>query len=165
MTKKNVEKISKPHTYFDVSEITNKDKRALLRILIEKGFTQATFYIRFFHKGFDAWEIIGIKECKRQFLNLPDVAKALTEYVDTEDPKALPGDKGYLYVLAMSDDPDVFYSCLKKAGRGLRSRFCEFMAERGMGTGTVVSRFSSENWREWEYTGIRQILTDYISSV
>ena len=112
MTKEIIEKITKSHTPLQTDDMTVEGKKSLYAALEKKGFTLATFYLRFFQKGFSEWEIEGIDECKRQFLLLPNVAQQLLDYVDEDDPQAIEGDKGYLYILAQSDEPGVFYSCL-----------------------------------------------------
>ena len=103
MTKEIIEKITKSHTPLQTDDMTVEGKKSLYAALEKKGFTLATFYLRFFQKGFSEWEIEGIDECKRQFLLLPNVAQQLLDYVDEDDPQAIEGDKGYLYILAQSD--------------------------------------------------------------
>ena len=161
MTKEIVKKITKSHTPLQTDDMTVEDKKSLYAALEEKGFTLATFYLRFFQKGFSEWEIEGIDECKRQFLLLPNVAQQLLDYVDEDDPQRLEGDKGYLYTLAQSDEPGVFYSCLKRVKAGMCNKFIAFMNERGMSAGTVIKRFSDNDWKPWEQEGIRNILNSY----
>ena len=59
MTKENVEKITQNNTPLDVNDISADEKKNLAEFLSDKGFTISTFYLRFFQKGFDAWEIQG----------------------------------------------------------------------------------------------------------
>ena len=117
--------------------------------------------LRFFQKGFSKWEIEGTDECKRQFLLLSDVSHSLLENVDENDSQMEKGDKGYLYTLAQSNDPGVFYSCLKRVNAGMCNKFIAYMNERGMSAATVIKRFTSENWKPWEQEGIRNLLTSY----
>lgn len=35
------------------------------------------------------------------------------------------------------------------------------MNERGMSTGTVIKRFTTDNWREWESNGIKNCLFQF----
>ena len=161
MSKKIIEKITKSHTPLQTDDMTVEDKKSLYAALEKKGFTLATFYLRFFQKGFSEWEIEGIDECKRQFLLLPNVAQQLLDYVDEDDPQRLEGDKGYLYTLAQSDDPGVFYSCLKRVNAGMCNKFIAFMNERGMSAATVINRFTTDNWKTWEKEGIRNLLNSY----
>lgn len=104
MTKEIVEKITRPYTPLQTDDMSVEDKKSLYVTLAKKGFTLATFYLRFFQKGFSEWEIDGINECKRQFLLLPDVSQLLLEYVDENDLQMVKGDKGYLYTLAQSKE-------------------------------------------------------------
>ena len=162
MTKKILEKITQKRTFLSVADISAEEKKDLLLFLTEKGFTNSTFYLRFFQKGFSEWEIVGIKECKKQFLELPDVAEALLAYVDKEDDTALEGDKGYYYTLSQSDDPGVFYDCIRKVN-GLCTKFHSYMNDMGMSVGTTVKRFREENWKLWEVQGIKSVLEEYCS--
>lgn len=164
MTKEIVEKITRPYTPLQTDDMSVEDKKSLYVTLAKKGFTLATFYLRFFQKGFSEWEIDGINECKRQFLLLPDVSQLLLEYVDENDLQMVKGDKGYLYTLAQSKEPGIFYSCLKRVNAGMCNKFIAYMNERGMSVATVIKRFTTENWRPWEQEGIRALLTSYTTN-
>ena len=161
MSKEIVKKITKLCTPLHTDDLSAEDKKALYAVLEKKGFTLATFYLRFFQKGFSEWEIEGIDECKHQFLLLPDVAQKLLDYVDADNPEKVEGDKGYLYTLAQSDEPGVFYSCLKRVNAGMCSKFIAYMSERGMSAATVIKRFTIDKWKPWEREGIRHILNSY----
>lgn len=158
MTKENVEKITQNNTPLDVNDISAEEKRNLAEFLSDKGFTISTFYLRFFQKGFDAWEIQGIKNCKKQFLAIPEVANLLSEYVETDALGNEIGKKGYLVEAAKSEEPGVFYTCLKKANNGLCMKFFAFMEERGMSRTTIIKRFTADDWKPWEQEGIRTLL-------
>lgn len=164
MTKEIVEKIAKSYTPLQTDDLTVEDKKSLYAILAKKGFTLATFYLRFFQKGFSEWEIEGINECKRQFLLLTDVSQPLLDYVDDADPQWAKDDKGFLYTLAHSDEPGVFYSCLKRVNAGMCNKFIAYMNERGMSAATVIKRFTTDNWNPWEQEGIRALLTSYTTN-
>ena len=161
MTKEIFEKITKSYTPLQTDDMSVEDKKSLYVTLAKKGFTLATFYLRFFQKGFSEWEIEGIDECKRQFLLLPEVAKALLDCEESD--QSLPGDKGYFYTLAMSEKPGEFYACLKNANMGLCNRFIEFMGERGMSSGTVIKRFTNDCWKPWEREGVKALLESFLS--
>lgn len=161
MTKEIFEKITKSYTPLQTDDMSVEDKKSLYVTLAKKGFTLATFYLRFFQKGFSEWEIEGIDECKRQFLLLPEVAKSLLDREESDQP--LPGDKGYFYTLAMSEKPGEFYACLKNANMGLCNRFIEFMGERGMSSGTVIKRFTNDCWKPWEREGVKALLESFIA--
>ena len=161
MTKEIVEKITKSYTPLQTDDMSVEDKKSLYVTLAKKGFTLATFYLRFFQKGFSEWEIEGIDECKRQFLLLPEVAKALLDCEESD--QSLPGDKGYFYTLAMSEKPGEFYACLKNANMGLCNKFIEFMGERGMSSGTVIKRFTNDCWKPWEREGVKALLESFLA--
>ena len=158
MTKENVEKITQNNTPLDVNDISAEEKRNLAEFLSDKGFTISTFYLRFFQKGFDAWEIQGIKNCKKQFLAIPEVANLLSEYVETDALGNEIGKKGYLVEAVKIEEPGVFYTCLKKANNGLCMKFFAFMEERGMSRTTIIKRFTADDWKPWEQEGIRTLL-------
>ena len=158
MTKENVEKITQNNTPLDVNDISAEEKKTLAEFLSDKGFTISTFYLRFFQKGFDAWEIQGIKNCKMQFLAIQEVGNLLSEYVETDALGNEIGKKGYLVEAAKSEEPGVFYTCLKKANNGLCMKFFAFMEERGMSRTTIIKRFTADDWKPWEQEGIRTLL-------
>lgn len=161
MTKEILKKITTPRTYLSVSDISVEEKKEISAMLMQKGFTISTFYLRFFQKGFTEWEIIGVRECKKQFLQLPEIAKVLLEFEDEEDPQRLEGDKGYFYTLAQSEAPGVFYRCLQKVKDGLCNKFFAYMGSKGMSPATVIKRFSADDdWKQWELEGIKFILEE-----
>ena len=149
MTKEILEKIMQNNTPLEVNDISVEEKKTLAEFLSAKGFTASTFYLRFFQKGFDAWEIQGIDNCKKQFLAIPEVGKLLSEYVETDALGNEIGKKGYLAQLAQSREPGVFYTCLK---------FFSYMEERGMSRTTIIKRFTADDWKPWEQEGIRTLL-------
>lgn len=158
MIKEIIEKVTQNNTPLEVNDISADEKKNLAEFLSAKGFTISTFYLRFFQKGFDAWEILGIKNCKKQFLAIPEVANLLSEYVETDALGNEIGKKGYLTEAAKSEEPGVFYTCLKKACSGLCMKFFAFMEERGMSRTTIIKRFTADDWKPWEQEGIRALL-------
>ena len=158
MTKEIIEKVTQNNTSLEVNDISADEKKNLAEFLSAKGFTISTFYLRFFQKGFDAWEIQGIKNCKKQFLAIPEVANLLSEYVETDALGNEIGKKGYLVEAALTDEPGVFYTCLKKANNGLCMKFFAYMEERGMSRTTIIKRFTADDWKPWEQEGIKALL-------
>lgn len=158
MTKEIIEKICRKNTPLEVNDISVEEKKNLAEFLSDKGFTTSTFYLRFFQKGFDDWEIQGIMDCKKQFLAIPEVGKLLAGYVESDALGNEIGKKGYLTELAKSEEPGVFYSCLKKADSGLCMKFFAYMEEKGMSRTTIIKRFTSDDWKPWEQEGIRTLL-------
>ncbi len=163
MTKEIIEKIMQSNTPLEVNDISVEEKKNLAEFLSAKGFTASTFYLRFFQKGFDAWEIQGINDCKNQFLAISEVGQLLSEYVETDALGNEIGKKGYLAVLAKSDEPGVFYTCLKKVNNGLCIKFLAYMEERGMSRTTTIKRFSGDDWKPWEQEGIKNLLQQFMN--
>jgi len=164
MTKEIIEKICTPSTPLDVKDMSAEEKKLLGEFLAAKGFTTSTFYLRFFQKGFSLWEIIGIEKCKEQFLDMKDVSEVLLGFEDDDASGDEHGDKGYLYTLAKSQEPGVFYSCLRKARNNLCTKFWTYMLERGMCTNTVLKRFNTGDWKPWEQKGIKALLEEYMEN-
>ena len=158
MTKEIIEKVTQNNTPLEVNDTSADEKKNLAEFLSAKGFTISTFYLRLFQKGFDAWEILGIKNCKKQFLAIPEIANLLSEYVETDALGNEIGKKGYLTEAVKSEEPGVFYTCLKKASSGLCMKFFAFMEERGMSRTTIIKRFTADDWKPWEQEGIRALL-------
>ena len=163
MTKEIIEKICRKNPPLEVKDISVDEKKNIAEVLAAKRFTTSTFYLRFFQKGFDAWEIQGIKDCKNQFLAIQEVGKLLSEYVETDALGNEIGKKGYLAELAKSDEPGVFYTCLKKANNGLCMKFFAFMEERGMSRTTIIKRFTADDWKPWEQEGIKALLQEKVN--
>ena len=160
MTKKIIEKLQIPFTPIGINEMSAEQKKALLLFLLPKGFSIATFYKRFFQKGFSAWELIGVKECKKQFLSSQDVTQKMFDfyYPEHNAPKDFP--------LTLADGTDgAFYSSLKKVNQGLCGKFASFMKEKGMSERTTCTRFTTDKWKEWEITGIAHLLKGFLNEI
>lgn len=140
MTKENWIKITTPFSYWGISEIPVSEKKILQDKLAEMGFSQPTFYLRFFQKGFSEWELSGIKNLKIRFLGLINEQKIEAVNINTDD---------------------TFYESLGQT-KGLRNMFISFMQERGMSAATVIKRFTLESWRPWEQEGIRAVLEPFV---
>lgn len=163
MTKEIIEKIMQNNTPLEVNDISVEEKKNLAEFLSAKGFTASTFYLRFFQKGFDTWEIQGVNDCKNQFLAIPEVGKLLSEYVETDALGNEIGKKGYLAELAKSGEPGMFYTSLKKVNNGFCMKFFAYMKERGMSRTTIIKRFSSDDWKPWEQEGIKTLLQQFMN--
>lgn len=153
MTKQIIEKIRTPRTPVDIKDVSAEEKKALLLFLMPNGFSIATFYKRFFQKGFSTWELIGVKECKRQFLASPEVKRKIEDfyYPEQNAPKDFP--------LSLADeDNGRFYAKLKEQGQGLCKKFASFMKERGMSERTTYTRFTGDKWKDWEGIGVLLLL-------
>lgn len=151
MTKDVFNKITTPFSPLSSDELLVSEKKVLMDFFASKGLLPSTFYLRFFQKGFSIWEIIGVNECKKQFLRLSDVAKILSESAVAN-----------VDILMKSEGNGVFYENLRKVGNGLCGKFFSFMQERGMSTNTVIKRFKNEDWKPWEIDGVKTMLEPYI---
>lgn len=140
MTKENWIKITTPFSSWGISEISVSEKKILQENLAEKGFSQSTFYLRFFQRGFSEWELSGIKNLKIRFLRLINEQNIEAGNINTDD---------------------TFYESLGQT-KGLRNMFISFMQERGMSAATVIKRFTLESWRPWEQEGIRAVLEPFV---
>lgn len=140
MTKENWIKITTPFSSWGISEISVSEKKILQDKLAEMGFSQPTFYLRFFQKGFSEWELSGVKNLKIRFLGLINEQNIEAGNINTDD---------------------TFYESLGQT-KGLRNMFIAFMQERGMSAATVIKRFTLESWRPWELEGIRAVLEPFV---
>lgn len=160
MTKTILKKITIPRNPLTSDEISADEKKLLNNFFLKNGLTTSTFYLRFFQKGFFAWEIMGINKCKHTFLELPEVSNVLKDYM----PVGYEGKYGFLYEHAKSEEPGCFYAALREAKSGLCSKFLDYMSELGMCSGTAIRRFVEEDWKPWEVAGIEDMLNDYMKN-
>lgn len=118
---------------FDLSSYERGELRHYLR---KYGMTDGRIYNRCFRSGkgsgFEPFEIEGIASLVKQF-------------------EARHG----LIPTALEDLP-FFYDRLYL----LKTDFCTFMGQHGMGKNACIYRFSNWNFQEWEVRGIRSILGD-----
>lgn len=77
MTKENIEKITTPLQSLNAKDISVEEKKSLSDFMQAKGFSVATFYLRFFKNGFSVWEIIGINECKKTIFSYAGSSRAI----------------------------------------------------------------------------------------
>ena len=111
----------------DSSAFTPEEKSQMIALLVQKGCTQSTAYVRLFRDGFNEWQLVGIR-------------RLLREYCDS---------RGLEYPDELTRH---FYRSLPS-----RTDFKDYMQSKGMCRGTAKQRFSSINFKEWELEGINQI--------
>lgn len=154
MKKEIFEKILSKNGVLAKYDLTPEEKAELYSLMERLGMSQSTSYLRFFSKGFDLWEISGITKIKSDYLN-----SVKAELVKSE-PEGRPGDRGYAYVLALdTDTPGRFYAAIKEAN--LVANFKEYMSGLGMSFNTTWTRFSEDNWKEWELYGIASVIEQF----
>ena len=83
MTKEKLRKILKENEALDIDSIPVEEKKSI-HLFYGVWLYHVHFLSVFFQKGFSEWEILGVGNCKEQFSVLPDVAKCLLDYVETD---------------------------------------------------------------------------------
>lgn len=151
MTKQTFEPIFAGKT-LSAKDLTVDEKKNLFALIGKYGIPFSSAYYRFFKLGFREWEIIGVSKLEKEFL--------LTSVCDGED-----GNKGYGYMLTL--DPNYndskFYELVTSLKLG--KMLCDMMAEKGMTSQkTVRTRFRENNWKRWEWIGLRTIIDKFIAS-
>lgn len=155
MKKKIFEKILSKTDVLTKNDLTSDEKVRLYALMERLGMSQSTSYLRFFSKGFDLWEISGIAKIKSDYLDSVKQQLVSAKAEGTDD-----GDRGYAYILALdTGTPGRFYAALKEAN--LIAHFKEYMSTLGMSGNTTWTRFSDDNWKEWELRGIASVVDEY----
>ena len=68
-------KLESPGGHLEAKDLTADEKRALYALMGKYGLPESTTYNRFFDKGFDSWEMMGVDQCKADFVDsIEDVA-------------------------------------------------------------------------------------------
>lgn len=133
-------KLESPRGHLEAKDLTADEKRGLYALMGKYGLPESTAYVRFFDKGFDPWELMGVDQCKADF----------TDSIE---------DAGLRDALYNTDNG--FYSALLE-GYGYRMRLVNLMAERGMvHRATVEKRFDADDWKEWERRGVRAVINEF----
>lgn len=167
-------KITEPLGVLAVSDLTPEEKKLLYAEMQRLGSSDNFAYKRFFQDGFSQWEVDGIIALKAAFLNWLRTEEKIFLDVRCTGERIVPGEDNvplyrYFYRIPPKADegesfdersfdinePGDFWRFLGDIE--YRQRFGNFMADRGMKSyRTVMKRFSDDDWREWEKTGIRQ---------
>ena len=133
-------KLESPGGHLEAKDLTADEKRALYALMGKYGLPESTTYNRFFDKGFDPWELMGVNQCKADFV-------------------ASINDDALRTVLCNTDGG--FYRSLPE-GSGYRVRLVSHMSERGMvHRATVEKRFDADDWKEWERRGVRAVIDEF----
>lgn len=126
--------------HLEAKDLTADEKRGLYALMGKYGLPMSTTYNRFFDKGFDSWELMGVNQCKADF----------TDSIE---------DAGLRDALYNTDNG--FYSALPE-GSGYRMRLVNLMAKCGMvHRATVEKRFDADDWKEWERRGVRAVINEF----
>ena len=133
-------KLESPGGHLEAKDLTADEKRGLYALMGKYGLPESTTYNRFFDKGFDPWELMGVNQCKADFVASID-------------------DDALRTVLYNTDGG--FYRSLPE-GSGYRVRLVSHMSERGMvHRATVEKRFDADDWKEWERRGVRAVIDEF----
>ncbi len=135
------------------NDLTADEKKTLNAVMAKYGMPQSTAYVRFFDKGFDQWEILGVSQLRQEFL--------LTSVCTSDGEAEEDGSRGYGLVISMASDYDdsQFYDIVTRLKQG--KILCQFMANRGMASQTTVrNRFKDNDWKPWELKGIKAIIDE-----
>lgn len=139
-------------------DLTPNQKKLLWEIMKRHGASQGFAYDRFFKEGFALWELTGIEPIKRKFLNdhfselFPDQAaepeaSASSDILDT--------------VVATNGE---FYRTLGRTF-GMKKVFTDHMGTLGMGSNSVLNKFSSDDWKDYERIGVQAVMQEFETEV
>lgn len=148
-----------PHNHFKSNDLSPEQKKKLYALMMKHGASYSLGYDRFFKEGFDKWEMLGINTVKKHFLQLhnKDIAEAIPEDGNGND-------RGYAAVLELeADKKGGFWNMLSQV-YALKSTFRDYMYKLGMLSGvTIMKRFKTDDWKEWELIGINNIIDEFIN--
>lgn len=148
------DKVLQMKSPLSVDDLSPDEKKLLYALMVSNGATKGFTYDRFFQKGFLQWELDGVDTIKRDFLKAHE--REMLESGADDDAK------GYAFALSLDDSKGGFYRAIGQV-KGLRSRFKDYMRERGMQSDmTIINRFTSDDWKPYERRGIRDIIEEYI---
>ena len=176
MNKEILTKISSPDTALDVTDMTPEEKRSLYAFFEQQGASQGFTYDRFFKEGFSIWELLGINQIKIEYLYYLHTEEKVEISVRNEGNEPLYYYKPKATTEAVPDGvttadieerrfslttPGDFWRFLGDVRK--RSHFSARMMGYGMMSAvTVARRFSTDNWKPFETTGIIQLTQDFI---
>lgn len=151
-------KLTSPGAHLNCDDLTPNQKLYLWELMKSYGASQGFAYDRFFKEGFREWELLGIDNIKKRFIE--EHQKEL--WTTPEDD----GTVGYAGVLATYGDvcntPGEFYRTLGRVF-GLKKQFTEYMKSLGMGTNSVLNHFTNDDWKDYERVGIMAVIDEFES--
>lgn len=144
------DKLANPKTHLVCDDLTPNQKKLLWEVMARYGALQSFAYDRFFKEGFLAWELKGIDQIKRDFL-----AEHRGEmFPDGVDADKLPSEED------MISGAGVFYRVLGMTF-GMKKVFTEYMNGLGMGSNSVLNKFSTDDWKAYERVGIMAVMEEF----
>ena len=157
-----------------VSDLSADEKKKIYQHFQQFEATEAWAYDRLFKEGFAAWEMRGVLGCKVDYLERLKNEGVKWEIREAEGSEAvenqiepdlfhfrlyylMPDGTEHSIDLNRKGDWWVMLGELKR-----RVEFGRWMQERGMKSlTTVTKRFSTDDWREFERCGIRNIIKSF----
>ncbi len=148
-------------------DMTADEKKRLYQLMTQHGASEAFAYTRCFRDGFDEWELQGVWQAKIEYLRLLHTEEKVetqmrcVETIQTEDGETykyrhfytVDGEERSFDLYTAGD----FWRFLGEVRK--RQHFCDYMARLGMKSKTTVSkRFSADDWRDYELSGVRHII-------
>lgn len=150
-----IEKITKPKSHLECSDLTPSQKKLLYEVVASYGAVPGFSYNRFFKEGFREWELLGIERVKRDFLK--------THYDEIYSPAEVDAD-----ILPSPDElvtgKGIFYRALGMK-QGMKTAFADYMNELGMGRNAVLQKFTADDWAEWERIGMTTVMQEFEHAV
>lgn len=161
------------------SDLTPSEKVLLHDLMSRAGSTRAFSYDRFFAKGFSSWEIDGVWKAEIDYMQqLHTQEKIDIEVLCPSADAPMCDSRGtvckkcvFSYVSYHGDrrsfdllEKGAFWRFLGDIHR--RHHFTEYMKDRGMlSPSTVRKRFSEDDFKGYEFKGVRQIVEEFCEQV
>ena len=167
INKKIFEKVMVPGGILSPKDLTADEKRRLYAVMEERGASGAFAYTRFFRDGFAEWEIEGIWKAKIEYLQQLHTDEKLNIDVRLTETRPTPDGETYKYKhFCFTDGREIAFDITSPGDLWQflgeirhRIHFGEYMARLGMKSQTTVAkRFAVDDWKEYELTGIKQII-------
>ena len=131
-----IEKLQQPEVHLQCDDLTPNQKKLLAEVMLRHEMKWGLAYNRFFRFGFKEWELKGIDQIKRDFLSQHQ-EEIFPPNLDMSQPT--------------SDDmvsgKGVFYRMLGMT-IGMKKLFMEHMNTLGMGSNSVINKFSNAKHNE-----------------
>lgn len=134
-----------PHKPICRNGATTDDTSLLLAKCQELGMKRSTFYNRANYIGFNQWEMFGIENCLRAYINNYNRSCKGNDNMQTIE---LPSSNTRLNLISLR-------YALGNAHR--LKDFYRYMDSLGMSYKTTLNRFRSLNFSEWELLGFYSI--------
>lgn len=143
-----IEKLTQPGSHLNCDDLTPNQKKLLWEIMKRHGASQGFAYDRFFKEGFQLWELLGVDAIKRKFLT-----EQLADLFPENNAPV-----GFIDTICKNDGE--FYRTLGRVF-GLKKVFTDHMGTLGMGSNSVLNKFSSDDWKDYERVGVLAVVDEF----